>query len=255
MLVIIFAFVPVFLLTGQEGKLFHPLAYTKTFALIGATLLAVTAVPVFATLLVRGPFKPESENWLMKSLLWVYEPTLDWALGHRKSVLGLAATLLAACLVIAFGLPRPVNDLLPEAVARHTQGFGSEFMPTLEEGSLLFMPVLLPATSLTEVKRIMSWQDRVMSTHPAVASVAGKLGRADSATDPAPVEMIETTIMLKPQADWPPGTTKASIVADLSERSDERAGLCAGLPPADREPHPDDQHRHPRPGRGQDLRR
>lgn len=229
MMVIIFAFVPVFLLTGQEGKLFHPLAYTKTFALIGATLLAVTAVPVFATLLVRGPFKPESENWLMKSLLLVYEPVLDWALGHRKSVLGLAATLLAACLVIAFGLPRPVNALLPETLTRHTQGFGSEFMPTLEEGSLLFMPVLLPATSLTEVKRIMAWQDRVMSTHPAVASVAGKLGRADSATDPAPVEMIETTIMLKPQAEWPPGTTKASIVADLSERLMNVPGYVPGF--------------------------
>ena len=229
MMIIIFAFVPVFLLTGQEGKLFHPLAFTKTFALVGATLLAVTAVPVFCTLLVRGPFKPEGENWLMKGLLRLYDPALDWALGHRKSVLGLAAALLAACLLIAFGLPRPVNDLLPAAVARHTQGFGSEFMPTLEEGSLLFMPVLLPATSLTEVKRIMAWQDRVMSTHPAVASVAGKLGRADTATDPAPVEMIETTIMLKPQAQWPPGTTKASIIADLSERLMNVPGYVPGF--------------------------
>ena len=114
-------------------------------------------------------------------------------------------------------------------MARHTQGFGSEFMPTLEEGSLLFMPVLLPATSLTEVKRIMAWQDQVMSTHPAVASVAGKLGRADSATDPAPVEMIETTIMLKPQAEWPPGTTKASIIADLSERLMNVPGYVPGF--------------------------
>jgi Cu(I)/Ag(I) efflux system membrane protein CusA/SilA len=229
MMIIIFAFVPVFLLTGQEGKLFHPLAFTKTFALVGATLLAVTAVPVFCTLLVRGPFKPEGENWLMKGLLRLYDPALDWALGHRKSVLGLAAALLAACLLIAFGLPRPVNDLLPEAVARHTQGFGSEFMPTLEEGSLLFMPVLLPATSLTEVKRIMAWQDQVMSTHPAVASVAGKLGRADTATDPAPVEMIETTIMLKPPSEWPAGTTKASIIADLSERLMNVPGYVPGF--------------------------
>jgi Cu(I)/Ag(I) efflux system membrane protein CusA/SilA len=229
MLIIILAFVPVFLLTGQEGKLFHPLAFTKTFALIGATLLAITAVPVFCTLLVRGPYRPESENWLMRSLLKVYEPVLDWALGHRWSVLGLAAALLATCLVIAFGLPRQVNAWLPDAVARHTQGFGSEFMPTLEEGSLLFMPVLLPATALTEVKRIMSWQDQVMSTHPAVASVAGKLGRADTATDPAPVEMIETTITLKPPAEWPPGTTKASIVADLSERLMNVPGYVPGF--------------------------
>ncbi|MCU0835655.1 MAG: CusA/CzcA family heavy metal efflux RND transporter [Chromatiaceae bacterium] len=229
MLVIILAFVPVFLLTGQEGKLFHPLAYTKTFALIGATLLAVTAVPVFATLLIRGPFKPESENGLMRALLWVYDPALDWALRFRKTVLALAAALLAVCLVIAFGLPRGVNALLPESVARHTQGFGSEFMPTLEEGSLLFMPVLLPATALTEVKRIMAWQDQVMSSHPAVASVAGKLGRSDSATDPAPVEMIETTILLKPRSEWPPGTTKASIIADLSEQLMQVPGYVPGF--------------------------
>ena len=122
----------------------------------------------------------------MKGLLRLYDPALDWALGHRKTVLGLAASLLAVCLVIAFGLPRAVNDRLPESVARHTQGFGSEFMPTLEEGSLLFMPVLLPATALTEVKRIMAWQDQVISAHPAVASAAGKLGRADHRHRPGP---------------------------------------------------------------------
>jgi Cu(I)/Ag(I) efflux system membrane protein CusA/SilA len=229
MLVIILAFVPVFLLTGQEGKLFHPLAYTKTFALIGAVLLAVTAVPVFCTLLVRGPFKPESENWLMKFLLRIYDPVLDWALVHRKTVLALAAALLAVSCLVAFGLPRAVNARLPESVARHTQGFGSEFMPTLEEGSLLFMPVLLPATSLTEVQRIMAWQDKVMSEHPAVASVAGKLGRAESATDPAPVEMIETTIMLKPESEWPAGTTKASIIADLSAKLMNVPGYVPGF--------------------------
>ncbi|MBL9219146.1 MAG: efflux RND transporter permease subunit [Opitutaceae bacterium] len=229
MLVIILAFVPVFLLTGQEGKLFHPLAYTKSFALIGAVLLAVTAVPVFCTLLVRGPFKPESENWLMKALLKIYEPVLDWALVHRKTVLGGALALLAASCAVAFGLPRAVNARLPDTLARHLTGFGSEFMPTLEEGSLLFMPVLLPATSLTEVQRIMAWQDKVMSEHPAVASVAGKLGRAETATDPAPVEMIETTIMLKPESQWPAGTTKASIIADLSAKLMNVPGYVPGF--------------------------
>jgi Cu(I)/Ag(I) efflux system membrane protein CusA/SilA len=228
-MIIILAFVPVFLLTGQEGKLFHPLAYTKSFALIGAVLLAVTAVPVFCTLLVRGPFKPESENWLMKGLLKIYDPVLDWALLHRKTVLGLAGALLAVSYVIAFGLPRAVNARLPDSIARHTQGFGSEFMPTLEEGSLLFMPVLLPATSLTEVQRIMAWQDKVISEHPAVASVAGKLGRAETATDPAPVEMIETTIMLKPEPQWPAGTTKASIIADLSAQLMNVPGYVPGF--------------------------
>src|SRR6478735_9296817 len=229
MLVIILAFVPVFLLTGQEGKLFHPLAYTKSFALLGAVLLAITAVPVFCTILVRGPFKPESENWLMQVLLKIYDPALNWALGHRKTVLTLAGTLLAASCVVAFGLPRAVNARLPDGLARHTQGFGSEFMPTLEEGSLLFMPVLLPATSLTEVQRIMAWQDRIIREHPAVASVAGKLGRADCATDPAPAEMIETTIMLKPEHAWPAGTTKASIIADLSAKLMNVPGYVPGF--------------------------
>ena len=229
MLVIILAFVPVFMLTGQEGKLFHPLAYTKTFALIAATLLAVTAVPVFCTLLVRGPLRPEGGNPLMRGLLALYDPVLDWALRHRRTVLGLAAALFAACLVIALGLPRGLNERLPDWVARHTQGFGSEFMPTLEEGSLLFMPVLLPATSLSEAKRIMAWQDQVIAAHPAVASAAGKLGRSTTATDPAPVEMIETTILLKPREQWPPGTTKASIVADLSQRLMNLPGYVPGF--------------------------
>ncbi len=232
MMIIILAFVPVFLLTGQEGKLFHPLAYTKSFALIGAVLLAVTAVPVFCTLLVRGPFKPEHENWLMKSLLRVYDPVLDWALGHRRTVLALAAALLAVSSLVAFGLPRPVAAFVPRHTpvpARWTQGFGSEFMPTLEEGSLLFMPVLLPATSLTEVQRIMAWQDKVMSQVPEVASVAGKLGRSDSATDPAPVEMIETTIMLKPADQWRPGVTKAQLIAELSAKLMHVPGYVPGF--------------------------
>jgi len=229
MFIIILAFVPVFLLTGQEGKLFHPLAYTKTFALVGAVLLAVTAVPVFCTLLVRGPFTPESQNWLMRTLLRAYDPLLNAALRWRKTVLALATALLAFSCIIAFGLPRILRERLPDALAARTSGFGSEFMPPLEEGALLFMPVLLPATSLTEVKRIMAWQDRVMSEHPAVASVAGKLGRAETATDPAPVEMIETTILLKPQSEWPAGTTKDSIIADLSARLMQVPGYVPGF--------------------------
>ena len=229
MMIIILAFVSVFLLSGQEGKLFHPLAYTKSFALLGAVLLALTAVPVFCTILVRGPFKPESKNWLMQSLLRLYDPALDWALAHRKTVLGLAGTLLAGACLVAFVLPRAVTARLPAPVARHLTGFGSEFMPTLEEGSLLFMPVLLPATSLTEVQRIMSWQDKVMSTVPEVASVAGKLGRSDSATDPAPVEMIETTLMLKPVSQWRPGMTKQKLIAELSAKLMNVPGYVPGF--------------------------
>ncbi|MEO6995420.1 MAG: efflux RND transporter permease subunit [Lacunisphaera sp.] len=232
MAIIVLAFVPVFLLTGQEGKLFHPLAYAKTFALIGATLLAVTAVPVFCTLLVRGPFKPESKNWLMRFLLRLYDPALDWALFHRKTVLGIAGALLATACFVAFGLPKPVSVFvarhspIPE---RYTRGFGNEFMPTLDEGSLLFMPILLPSTALSEVKRIMAWQDQVISQVPEVASVAGKLGRMDTATDPAPVEMIETTIMLKPQAQWRSGMTKQKLIAELSQKMMAVPGYVPGF--------------------------
>ncbi|HEY4300719.1 MAG TPA: CusA/CzcA family heavy metal efflux RND transporter, partial [Candidatus Didemnitutus sp.] len=229
MAIIVLAFLPVFLLTGQEGKLFHPLAYTKTLALIGATLLAVTAVPVACTLLVRGPFRPESRNRFMRALLAVYEPVLDWALHRRRTVLTLAVGLLAAAAIVAFGLPRPLVARLPATLARHLQGRGSEFMPTLEEGSILFMPTLLPGTSLTEVKRILAWQDQVIAAEPEVASVAGKLGRMDTATDPAPVEMIETTIVLKPMAQWRPGMTKSGLIAELARKLTAVPGYVPGF--------------------------
>ena len=233
MLIIILAFMPVFTLVGQEGKLFHPLAYTKTFAMIGATLLAVTIVPVLCSFLVRGPFRPEAENWLMKRLLRLYNPALDWALTHRRAVLGGAAALLALALFLAFGLPRPVSRALEQAqwprAAKLARGMGSEFMPTLNEGSLLFMPVLLPSTSLTEIKRLISWQDQVLKQVPEVVSAAGKLGRAETATDPAPVEMIETTIELKPEAEWRPGMTKEKLIAELTEKLSQAPGYVPGF--------------------------
>jgi Cu(I)/Ag(I) efflux system membrane protein CusA/SilA len=227
MAIIILAFVPVFALTGQEGKLFHPLAFTKTFAMIGSTLLAVTIVPVLCATLVRGPFHSENKNWVMRRLLRIYEPTLDWALGHRRTVLAGATVMLLAALVLAFGLPRPLTERVP-ALHGFT-GMGREFMPPLNEGSLLFMPVLLPQTSLTEVKRIMAWQDRVIKETPEVASAAGKLGRAESATDPAPVEMIETTIMLKPPSEWRAGMTQDQLVAELTAKLTQVPGYVPGF--------------------------
>ena len=231
MLIIILAFIPVFTLLGEEGKLFHPLAYTKTFAMIGATLLAVTIVPALCTFLVRGPFRPESENWLMKRLLRIYEPVLDWALGHRRAVIGGAATLLTIALILAFGLPRPIAQSVANwpVVGKVAQGMGSEFMPTLNEGSLLFMPVLLPSTSLTEIKRLISWQDKVMKQFPEVQSAAGKLGRSETATDPAPVEMIETTIELKPQSEWRPGMTQEKLIAEMTEKLSQAPGYVPGF--------------------------
>jgi len=225
--IIILAFVPIFVLTGQEGKLFHPLAWSKTFAMIGATLLAVTLVPVLCTFLVRGPFHAEDRNWVMRALMGLYRPVLDWALQRRKTVIALAASLLAGCLVLAFGLPRHLVASLGNP--RWARGMGSEFMPTLQEGSLLFMPVLLPSTSLSEIRRIMAWQDRVIKETPEVVSVAGKLGRFDTATDPAPVEMIETTIMLKPTDQWRPGMTKDKLIAELQSKLSQLPGYAPGF--------------------------
>lgn len=210
MTIIILAFVPVFALGGQSGKLFHPLAFTKTFAMIGSTLLAVTMVPVLCSVLVRGPFHREQDNILMRFLLSLYDPVLDWALRHRKTVVALAAVLLGGAGWL-------------------TTRMGSEFMPPLNEGSLLFMPTLLPSTSLTEVKRIMSWQDRVIAETPEVISAAGKLGRSETATDPAPVEMIETTILLKPQDQWRPGLTKEMLIAELSSKLTAVPGYVPGF--------------------------
>ncbi len=253
MAIIILAFIPVFALTGQEGKLFHPLAFTKTFAMVGSSLLAVTIVPVLCTWLVRGPFHSEDRNIIMRFLLRGYDPVLDWALGHRKTVMSFAGLLLTAALVLAFGLPRSAVEKLRRwnlpALANATKGIGSEFMPPLNEGSLLFMPVLLPSTSLTEVKRIMAWQDQVISQTPEVASVAGKLGRSETATDPAPVEMIETTILLKPEylvtnrtwlgfikipwtirnSEWRPNVTAQSLRNELSEKLTQVPGYVPGF--------------------------
>lgn len=242
MAIIILAFVPVFALAGQEGKLFHPLAWTKTFAMIGSTLLAVTLVPVLCSLLVRGPFHDEQHNYVMRFLLRIYDPALNWALSHRKTVISLACGILAFALLLAFGLPRPwVKGLRErgwEPLADLAQGFGKEFMPPLNEGGLLFMPVLHPKTGLTEIQRVMAWQDQVMAAVPEVQTVAGKLGRFETPTDPAPIEMLETTITLKPEylpvthkllgfipfpgttrnPAWRPGMTVEKLKAELTEK-------------------------------------
>jgi Cu(I)/Ag(I) efflux system membrane protein CusA/SilA len=233
MVIIILAFIPVFSLTGQEGKLFHPLAFTKTFAMAGSTVLAITLVPALCAALIRGPFQAEESNLLMRVLLGIYDPILAWALRFRKTVLGLALTALAAALVLAFGLPSKIvsqlSTLNPQLAAKLPRGMGSEFMPPLNEGSLLFMPVLLPDVSLSEVKRIMAWQDQVIKQTPEVESVAGKLGRAETATDPAPVQMIETTIMLKPKDQWRPGLTEDKIVTELVEKLSNVPGYIPGF--------------------------
>ncbi|MBN9688643.1 MAG: efflux RND transporter permease subunit [Verrucomicrobia bacterium] len=242
MAIIILAFVPVFALTGQEGKLFHPLAWTKTFAMVGSTLLAVTLVPVLCSLLVRGPFHGEDRNLVMRFLLKLYDPALNWALNHRKTVMSAAALLLAVALLTAFGLPlawtKNLRDRGWHRTADLAQGFGKEFMPPLNEGGLLYMPVLHPKTGLKEIQRVMSWQDTVLASVPEIETVAGKLGRFETPTDPAPTEMLETTITLKPEwiptnrtvlgfikiprvvrnPEWRDGMTVEKLKAELTEK-------------------------------------
>lgn len=199
MTIIILAFVPVFALTGMEGKLFHPLAFTKTFAMVGSTLIAVTLVPVLCTYLIRGRLHREEDNPVMHFLQRLYKPVLAWALRHRVVTL-LGATAL---FVGALGLATTI---------------GSEFMPPLDEETAMFMPITDPAISLTKATQILREQDRIIAADPAVANVVGKIGRADTSTDPAPINMTETIITLKPRSQWPSGTTKEDVLQRLDAK-------------------------------------
>jgi Cu(I)/Ag(I) efflux system membrane protein CusA/SilA len=198
MAIIVLAFVPVFSLTGQEGKLFHPLAFTKTFALVGATLLAITLTPVLCTLLIRGKIHNEDENALMRFLLSLYRPALSFALKHRLITVGLALVLFSSALYLASGI-------------------GSEFMPPLNEGSIMYMPVTDASISLTRAKEILAHQDEIIKRFPEVESVVGKAGRAETSTDPSPVNMTETVINLKPESEWRPGLTKEGLISEMDE--------------------------------------
>ncbi|MFP5502600.1 MAG: efflux RND transporter permease subunit, partial [Candidatus Sericytochromatia bacterium] len=196
LLIIVLSFLPIFLLTGQEGKLFQPLAATKTFAMVGATLLAVTLVPVLMVMFLRGRFRPESANPLSRFFQAIYEPVLALALRFKKATVALAALILVVTIPFAAGI-------------------GKEFMPSLDEGSLLYMPVTVPNVTVTEAKRILQVQDQIIKGFPEVELVLGKVGRAETATDPAPVSMIETIIILKPKDQWRPGLTKQDLVAEM----------------------------------------
>ncbi len=198
-LIIVISFLPVFLLTGQEGKLFHPLAFTKTFSLLGSALVSITLVPVLMTLLMKGRFRKEEKNPVSRFFSKIYHPIIEWALKHRKTALGL--NLLA--LIIA----------IPVALS-----IGNEFMPPLDEGSLLFMPSFLPSISLSEGKRIMQIQDAIIKDYPEVLQVLGKVGRAETPTDPAPISMVETIVLLKPHDQWRAGVTKDIIINDLAAK-------------------------------------
>jgi len=199
MIIITLAFVPVFLLQEQEGKLFRPLAFTKTFGMIGASFLSITLVPILMTFFMGGKMRTEEQNPVTRFLNRLYSPIIHWVMKHKKTTLALNLTALLVTLPILFFV-------------------GREFMPPLDEGSLLFMPVTLPSVSITEAKRIMQVQDRIIKSLPEVDYVLGKVGRAETATDPAPVDMIETIILLKPKSQWRKGMTKNDIISELDAK-------------------------------------
>ncbi|ARS38114.1 metal transporter (plasmid) [Pontibacter actiniarum] len=197
--IIIASFLPVFLLTGQEGKLFGPLAWTKTFILIVDAVVAITLTPVLISFFLKGKFKEESANPINRGLEKVYGPILKWCLKWRKTTLGVNILALAVSIPMLFSL-------------------GTEFMPPLDEGSILFMPVTLPDISNAEAKRILQVQDKIIKSVPEVESVLGKAGRASTATDNSPISMIETIIMLKPESEWREGITKQDIIQELDAK-------------------------------------
>ena len=198
LLIITVSFLPVFTLESQEGRLFSPLAYTKTFAMAGAALLSVTLVPVLMLLFIRGRILPEAKNPVNRFLIWIYRPIIAWVMRWKKT------TLLAALLVLVVSI-YPASRL------------GSEFMPTLNEGTLLYMPSSLPGMSITKAGELLQTQDKIIKSFPEVASVYGKAGRANTATDPAPVEMFETVINLRPESEWRPGMTMDKLIGELDQ--------------------------------------
>lgn len=197
--IMVVSFLPVFLLHGQEGKLFRPLAFTKTFVLAGSAIIAITLVPMLMTMLTRGKFRTEHQNPVTRVLNRLYAPVIHWVLKHRK--ITIALNIIALLITI----PLLMN-------------MGSEFMPPLDEGSLLFMPVTLPSASITEVNRILQVQDAIIKSVPEVETVLGKAGKAETSTDPAPVSMIESIVILKPKDQWRPGITKDDIIAELDAK-------------------------------------
>jgi Cu(I)/Ag(I) efflux system membrane protein CusA/SilA len=198
LLIITVSFLPIFALEAQEGRLFKPLAYTKTFAMAAGAMLSVLLVPALMTLLVRGRIIPEHKNPVNRFLIWVYRPIIRLALRFK------AATILVA--IVALGVSLwPASKL------------GSEFMPSLNEGTLFYMPVTLPGISVTKAAELLQTQDKIIKSFPEVASVWGKAGRAATATDPAPTEMVETVINLKPESEWRPGMTLDKLVAEMDK--------------------------------------
>lgn len=198
-IVVVASFLPVFLLTGMEGKLFHPLAWTKTFILIVDAFLAITLAPVLISFFLKGRMQPEEKNPITRGLEKVYTPVLVWCLKWRKTVLAINLIALVAGILMLTQL-------------------GSEFMPPLDEGTILFMPVTQPDVSNAEAKRLLQVQDKLIKSLPEVQNVLGKAGRANTATDNSPISMIETIVLLKPRNEWRAGKTKEDIINELNAK-------------------------------------
>lgn len=198
-IVVIASFLPVFMLTGMEGKMFHPLAYTKTFILLVDAILAITLTPVLITFLIRGKLKQESANPVTRLIGRIYTPVLKICLKWRKTTIGVNIIALLISIPMLLSM-------------------GTEFIPPLDEGSLLFMPVTLPDVSNSEIKRILQVQDKIIKSVPEVDNVLGKAGRASTATDNSPISMIETIILLKPRNEWRPGKTKGDIMLEMNAK-------------------------------------
>ena len=197
--IIITSFLPVFLLTGQEGKLFHPLAYTKSFIMIVDAILVITLAPVLISFFMKGRFRPESANPINRGLEKIYEPVIRSCIKWRKTTIAINILALLISIPLVMSL-------------------GREFMPPLDEGSLLFMPVTLPDVSNSEVKRILQVQDKIIKSVPEVENVLGKAGRANTATDNSPISMVETIVLLKPKSQWRQGLTKNDIINELNSK-------------------------------------
>ena len=198
LLVITVSFIPVFTLEAQEGRMFKPLAFTKTYSMAAGAILAITIVPVLMGYFIRGKMKKEDDNPITRFLMKIYHPIVDFVMDKRWWVIGLSV-------LIVLGSYIPFSKL------------GSEFMPPLYEGDLLYMPTTLPGISITKAKELLQQTDKIIKSFPEVKSVFGKVGRAETATDPAPLSMIETTIQLKPEDEWPEGMTRQKLVDDLDK--------------------------------------
>jgi Cu(I)/Ag(I) efflux system membrane protein CusA/SilA len=198
LLIIAISFLPVFTLEAQEGRLFKPLAFTKTYAMMGSALLAITIVPILMGYLIRGKIRPEKKNPVNRFLIWIYHPVIKLVLKAKIMVVILAVVVLAVTYI-------PWKRL------------GSEFMPPLNEGDLLYMPTTLPGISITKAKELLQQTDRIIASFPEVHHVFGKSGRAETATDPAPLSMMETTITLKPESQWREGMTIEKLVTELDK--------------------------------------